>query len=227
MDTTYRKAVCFKSFFLCLSLLLLLSGCEDGITRSNAQTWQTAASSDAQDENALLNINIDEYHNNGSMPDSEYAQINWDNLRLPGHGLKEIVEKYQLRIDLIPEGNPAEDAVMEKMRAELNATPVNPEMNNKKIKLPGFIAPLDMDEKAMISEFLLVPYFGACIHLPPPPLSQTVLVKPLPGKSIGMERAYEPVLVSGMIKTEKTETDLAYAGYQILDAAVEIYRAPE
>lgn len=157
--------------------------------------------------------------------DGEYTEIEWENLELPGQGLADIIQKYQPRIEAIPEGDPAEDALLEEMQAELNAAPVNSALNGKKIKIPGFISPLEVDEaKGMVKEFLLVPYFGACIHTPPPPLNQTLLVKPLEGKSIGVERMYEPVWVYGTIVTEQIHTDLAEAGYQIKDASVEIYR---
>ncbi|SEA97566.1 hypothetical protein SAMN05660964_03006 [Thiothrix caldifontis] len=157
--------------------------------------------------------------------DGEFTEIEWEDLELPGQGLEQIIKKYQPQIDAIPEGDPAEDAVMEKMQSELNAAPVNPALNGKKVKIPGFISPLEVDEdKGMVKEFLLVPYFGACIHVPPPPLNQTLLIKPLEGKSIGMERMYEPVWVSGTIITEQVHTDLAEAGYQIKDASVEIYQ---
>lgn len=160
-----------------------------------------------------------------SPQNGEYTEIEWENLELPGQGLAEIVKKYQPQIDSIPEGDPAEDAVMEQMQAELNAAPVNPELNGKKIKIPGFLSPLEVDEaKGVVKEFLLVPYFGACIHTPPPPLNQTLLVKPLEGKSIGIERMYEPVWVYGTIVTEQIHTNLAEAGYQIKDASVEIYQ---
>jgi hypothetical protein len=160
--------------------------------------------------------------------DGEFTELAWEDLELPGQGLAEIVKKYQPQIDSIPENDPAEDAVMEKMQAELNAAPVNPALDGKKIKIPGFISPLEVDDaKGMVKEFLLVPYFGACIHVPPPPLNQTLLVKPLEGKSIGMERMYEPVWVYGTIIAKQVHTDLAEAGYQIKDARVEIYQDKE
>ena len=166
----------------------------------------------------------------GAAPkqDGEFTEIEWENLEMPGQGLADIMKKYQPQIDAIPEGDPAEDAMMEKVQAELNSAPVNAALNGKKIKIPGFISPLEADDKqGMVKEFLLVPYFGACIHVPPPPLNQTLLVKPLEGKSIGMERMYEPVWVSGTIVTEQVHTDLAEAGYQIKDASVEIYEEDE
>jgi hypothetical protein len=160
--------------------------------------------------------------------DGEFTELAWEDLEMPGHGLADIVKKYQPQIDSIPENDPAEDAVMEKMQAELNTAPVNPALDGKKIKIPGFISPLEVDDaKGMVKEFLLVPYFGACIHVPPPPVNQTLLVKPLEGKSIGMERMYEPVWVYGTIMAQQVHTDLAEAGYQIKDARVEIYQDKE
>ncbi len=160
--------------------------------------------------------------------DGEYTELAWEDLELPGQGLNDIIKKYQPQIDAIPEGDPAEDAVLEKMQAELNSAPVNGVLDGKKIKIPGFISPLEVDEKkGMVKEFLLVPYFGACIHVPPPPLNQTLLVKPQEGKSIGMEQMYEPVWVSGTILARQIHTDLAEAGYQIVDASVTVYQDEE
>ncbi|QQZ27637.1 DUF3299 domain-containing protein [Thiothrix subterranea] len=212
---------------LLIGFFLFLSGC-DTETATNAEQASEAATLPA--DAPALGTKIQQLTGSGAKTTSqtgEYPQIAWEDLELPGHGLEDIVKKYQPQIDAIPEGDPAEEAVMDKMQAELNTAPVNPAMNGKKIKLPGFVAPLEIDESnGMVGDFLLVPYFGACIHLPPPPLSQTLLVKPKTGKSIGMERVYEPVWVSGTIKTESTKTDLADAGYKIVDAAIEMYQEP-
>lgn len=163
----------------------------------------------------------------GEAPDqpSVYPVIAWERLELPGQGMADIIKHYQPLIDRIPEGDPEEDKVMEEMQKALDTAPVNPAMHGKKVKLPGFIAPLEIDEtKGLVKDFLLVPYYGACIHLPPPPLSQTILVQPQTGKGIGLERIAEPVWVYGTLIAEKATTDLAHAGYQIKDAYVEIYQ---
>lgn len=163
----------------------------------------------------------------GEAPDqpTTYTVIAWENLELPGQRMADIIKHYQPLIDRIPEGDPEEDKVMEEMQKALDAAPVNPAMHGKKVKLPGFIAPLEIDEvKGLVKDFLLVPYYGACIHLPPPPLSQTILVQPQAGKGIGLERIAEPVWVYGTLIAEKASTALAYAGYQIKDAYVEIYQ---
>ena len=57
------------------------------------------------------------------------------------------------------------DAFMEEWKNAL----ANEKMDGQLIKIPGFIAPLDWADETELKEFLLVPYFGACIHLPPPP----------------------------------------------------------
>jgi hypothetical protein len=50
-------------------------------------------------------------------------------------------------------------------------------LDGQNIRLPGYIVPLEVSEEGRTTEFLLVPYFGACIHVPPPPSNQIVHVK--------------------------------------------------
>lgn len=159
------------------------------------------------------------------LQDGEYTEMAWEDLELPGQGLEDIIKKYQAQIDAIPEGDPKEQAVMEKMQADLNSAPVNPALNGKKIKLPGYVTPLEVDEKAeVVKEFLLVPYFGACIHVPPPPLNQTILVKTQPDKALNMGDMYSPIWVYGTLSSDFAHTDLADAGYQIKTDKIEIYQ---
>ncbi|KAG1682739.1 Vegetative incompatibility protein HET-E-1 [Nymphon striatum] len=117
-----------------------------------------------------------------------------------------------LLIAATPEGSTKEKEVMKRLQAALNNAPVNTELDKKKIRLSGFISPLEIDEKeGVVKEFLLVPYFGACIHVPPPPLNQTLLIKPAKDQQIKLEDAYEPIWISGVIHAESTVTKLAEA----------------
>ncbi|MEM1436526.1 MAG: DUF3299 domain-containing protein [Pseudomonadota bacterium] len=93
-----------------------------------------------------------------------------------------------------------------------------PELNGVEVKLPGFVVPLDMTSET-VSSFLLVPYFGACIHQPPPPPNQTVYVTL--EDAIAMETMYYPVWVTGTLATERNSSDLAEAGYTMTGLAVE------
>lgn len=228
-----KQSQLFLPIILCSALLL--SACGDD--KTNGLATQPSNTPPTLPDNApAVGTSINSLV---KPPDSElaklktqyadYQELAWTDLELPGQGLADIMKKYQPQLDAIPEGGSTEDEkLMEKMQAEMNAAPVNPALNGKKIKLPGYISPLEVDDqKGTVKEFLLVPYFGACIHVPPPPLNQTLLVKPLADKSLGMERMYEPVWVYGTLSTTSVKTELAEAGYQILDAKVELYEVDQ
>ena len=72
-----------------------------------------------------------------------------------------------------------------------------------------------------MSEFLLVPYFGACIHFPPPPANQIVYVTA--EEPLDLESTWEPIWATGELKTEFRESDLAYSGYTMAVQATEKY----
>jgi hypothetical protein len=72
-------------------------------------------------------------------------------------------------------------------------------------------------------EFLLVPYFGACIHSPPPPLNQTVLVKAKIGDGIRGSGIEDPIWDTGVLTTEGENTKIGDAGYRISNAKIEPY----
>ena len=78
-----------------------------------------------------------------------------------------------------------------------------------------------MDDK-LVREFLLVPYQGACIHVPPPPANQTIYVK-TDDKSAGEYGYFDTVWVTGTIKVVKSVNELAESGYTILASGVEPY----
>ncbi len=81
--------------------------------------------------------------------------------------------------------------------------------------------PLEVTAHGTVQEFLLVPYFGACIHVPPPPSNQIVHVRSR--KGIQLEALYQPFWITGVMRVEHTESELANAGYRISDASTEPY----
>jgi hypothetical protein len=107
------------------------------------------------------------------------------------------------------------------MRQSLNA-PVNPELDGKTVKIPGFIVPLDVAKDGTVSEFFLVPYFGACIHVPPPPPNQIVYVTS--DKGIALDSIYEAYWITGALKLENKSTRLGAAAYSVKAEKVEIYK---
>ncbi len=72
----------------------------------------------------------------------------------------------------------------------------------KEITLKGFMMPLEYDAKE-ISEFLLMPYVPSCLHIPPPPANQLILVKMKKGTKV--KPSFLPVELKGKLKIEENK----------------------
>jgi hypothetical protein len=151
-----------------------------------------------------------------------FLELSWDDLVAPGYDADSIMEKYDPLIDKLEHGSKEALALYEKMDNEFSNAPANAVLADKKVSIPGFIAPLEQFN-GMITEFLLVPYFGACIHLPPPPSNQTLYIKVAPDYEIRNEDAYEPIWVSGELNISDTSTEIGSASYQIQNALISKY----
>ncbi|KGJ88360.1 DUF3299 domain-containing protein [Colwellia psychrerythraea] len=103
----------------------------------------------------------------------------------------------------------------------LASTRIIPAINDAAIRLPAYIVPLEFDDAQRVTQFFLVPFFGACIHLPPPPPNQTIFVNYPQGFTL--ESLYDPYWVSGVIKTSLVENDTAIAAYSMEVHALDIY----
>ncbi|NDD74894.1 MAG: DUF3299 domain-containing protein [Gammaproteobacteria bacterium] len=99
---------------------------------------------------------------------------------------------------------------------------VNKTLDGNTVKIPGFIVPLDVGKDGMVSEFFLVPYFGACIHVPPPPPNQIVYVRM--DKGMALDSIYEAYWITGKLKVTNKTTRLGAAAYQLAGTKVEIYK---
>jgi len=82
---------------------------------------------------------------------------------------------------------------------------VNEDLNGQHVRLAGYVLPLEMGG-SKITEFLLVPYVGACIHEPVPPANQIVRVKFERGFEV--EGRFTPVWVQGRMITQIGESEL-------------------
>ena len=120
--------------------------------------------------------------------------------------------------DISEEGQSA----YEEMQNQLRAAPIVPELNGEYVKIPGYIVPLEFDfEKGTFREFLLAPYFGACIHVPPPPSNQIVYVKSVsPLKQKWLDDA---VWVTGTMTTDSVDSEYGFAGYSMKNINLQVY----
>jgi len=121
-------------------------------------------------------------------------------------------------VDFIsPKDDPFEKALV--------STKVVPELNNTKVRLPGFVVPLEYDARQRVTEFFLVPYFGACIHLPPPPPNQIVLVSYPEG--LELTSLYEAYHVEGTLLTGINDNAMALSAYKLAARTISIYEYVE
>jgi hypothetical protein len=148
-----------------------------------------------------------------------YKEVQWDELVPESWNPEKAFEG--LDLDSLPEDdyNPRVEKAYEAFMEEWAKAPANEKISGQRIKISGFIAPLDWENDAELKEFLLVPYFGACIHLPPPPANQIIHVKtqkPLKGL-----RSMDAAWVYGTISVERHDSgSMGASGYSMaLDKA--------
>ncbi|MEY6432602.1 DUF3299 domain-containing protein [Thioalkalicoccus limnaeus] len=154
--------------------------------------------------------------------DETVETIDWDALIPEDWRPETLFAGYD--IDEIDDEDPLAQTLMDKLLALWREAPIVPELDGRRIRLPGFVVPLEGDG-VRIWEFLLVPYFGACIHVPPPPANQTVHVVTEPER--GYRGAlFDTVWVAGTIRVVTGATELAEAGYRIDAMRVTPYVAP-
>ncbi|HET8563066.1 MAG TPA: DUF3299 domain-containing protein [Candidatus Binatia bacterium] len=90
------------------------------------------------------------------------------------------------------------------------------------VRVPGFVIPLEDNDQA-VSEFLLVPYPMACIHVPAPPPNLIVHVKMDKGKKVNFD-FFAPVWTQGRLKIQKTQNMYTDTSYSMTGLLVEPYR---
>jgi hypothetical protein len=151
--------------------------------------------------------------------------IEWKHLVPAGYNPDKLLEKYDREVANLRDGDPRAERLAKELRQAWEDAPVVQSLNNKTVKLTGFLVTLEGDGKA-VSEFLLVPYFGACIHVPPPPSNQIVLVR-TGARPFKANQMFDMVSVTGRIRTERARNELASASYVIESTRVEPYVPPK
>jgi uncharacterized protein len=107
------------------------------------------------------------------------------------------------------------------LREAWSDAPVVSQLDGQNVKIPGFAVPIEYDEKN-VSQFLLVPYFGACIHSPAPPSNQIINVQS-GDTGINPDSIWDPIWVTGVLRTERLNTEAGDASYSIESAVIEPY----
>lgn len=153
-----------------------------------------------------------------TTPLAGYTEITWE--ALTPKGWDPAASFREMNLSRLKDSDPRAIEALAKLRKAWDEAPLEASMNGKRIRIAGFAVPLERvgDD---VSEFLLVPYFGACIHSPPPPANQTihVLVK---GKPRPMN-TMDTVWVAGTLELHRADSGLGVAGYRLQADSVRPY----
>ncbi|CAA0090017.1 Uncharacterised protein [Zhongshania aliphaticivorans] len=167
----------------------------------------------------------------GVQKSESYLDIEWTDL-MPKDDLDAILNPPEYLDDIV-DGS-VEDQLSElgqlslpeaddsRYQQALVSSRVVEEFDGKAIRLPGFIVPLAFGSSQQeVTRFFLVPYFGACIHVPPPPPNQIIYAEF--DKGFKLESLYDPFFLSGVLSTTMVEHETATAAYVIKVEKIEPY----
>lgn len=160
----------------------------------------------------------------GPSPQGAVARdIGWSDLVPPRGDPHEQVGEARLDIDTLTDSDPRAVAMLNRMREAWSRAPTVAALDGAWVRIPGYVVPLEAPASGR-PEFLLVPYFGACIHAPPPPANQIIHVLPMPAAK-GL-RAMDAVWVSGRLTVAQSESAMGASGYRMEAVMVDEFVVP-
>jgi hypothetical protein len=182
----------------------------------------SAALQETADDGAPLRAESPEHEADAPEPEAGLPEpdengittINWDDLLPPGEleRLEDIYNTAFVTMEMNHFGG---------QMPQLGTFNIQQALIGETVRMPGFILPLDYQPGGEIDEFLLVPYFGACIHTPPPPPNQIVYVTM--DEPIELEEIWAPVWVTGVLSSRRHLNALGDAAYTLTLTAHEPY----
>jgi len=147
-----------------------------------------------------------------------FREVTWDDLTPKDWDpLKQFRD---MNFGAMSDADPKAIEMLKRMRETWDNAPTNVALDGQNVRIPGYLVPLDESKDGLI-QFLLVPYFGACIHTPPPPSNQIIEVRPKqPVKGF---RPMDTVWVNGTLRTLRSETYMGTSSYRMDALRVEPY----
>jgi len=147
-------------------------------------------------------------------------EIGWEEL-MPEGEEERFAQLYQQQMMMLYSGAGVAEGSAGDVAVQIGTFNTVKELNETKIRIPGYTVPFDFRPNAEITEFLLVPYYGACLHAPPPPPNQTVFA--MTDDPIQLKDLAQAVWIEGTLYTQTQESELADAAYTIRVDKVEKY----
>jgi len=149
----------------------------------------------------------------------DYKEITWE--ALVPKGWDPSKDFKALNLSTLKDGDPKAMDALQKMRDLWDKAPTEPSLAGARVRLPGFAIPLEQ-KGDKVTEFLLVPYFGACIHTPPPPANQ--IIHAVSSKAVSKLSTMDPIWVSGTMSLQASQTPFGGAGYRLTVDKVTPYK---
>tara|TARA_R110002072_G_scaffold144381_1_gene290419 strand:- start:5 stop:700 length:696 start_codon:yes stop_codon:yes gene_type:complete len=146
--------------------------------------------------------------------------VGWEDL-MPEGEEERLAQMYQAQMATLYSSAPIAEGSAADTSVQIGTFNTVDALNGVKVRIPGYTVPFEYGSKAEITEFLLVPYFGACIHSPPPPPNQTIFVKT--DTPIKLKDLAQAVWIEGTMLTQTQNSDLADAAYTIEMTSIEKY----
>lgn len=150
-----------------------------------------------------------------------YRAIAWDALAPPGWDAMQGLAGVDLK--KLDDADPAAAEMLKKLRQAWDKAPVNMQLVGQAVRLAGYVVPLEQNAEGL-TEFLLVPYYGACIHSPPPPANQVVQV--VPKRAAKGVRSMDTVSISGVLRYARNDSYMGTSSWRLEAVAVEPYVDP-
>ena len=151
-------------------------------------------------------------------PAAPVQTIAWDALVAPGwDGMQEF---RKLDLSALQDSDPRAAEILKRMRKAWDDAPVNLALIGKPVRIAGYVVPLEEAAEGL-TEFLLVPHYGACIHTPPPPANQVVHVRPR--AAVKGLRAMDTVWVSGTLAYARADTAMGLSSWSLPPVEVQTY----
>lgn len=154
------------------------------------------------------------------MMSTGVREIGWEEL-MPEGEEERLAQLYQQQMSMLYSGGPIAEGSAGDQMIQIGTFNTVKELNEIKVRIPGYTVPFEFGANAEITEFLLVPYYGACLHAPPPPPNQTVFA--MTEEPIKLRNLAQAVWIEGTMYTQTQESELADAAYTIRVDKVETY----
>lgn len=160
--------------------------------------------------------------NKNAFSNTDYTEIEWIQL-MPAEDLQALLNPPDFLADIEDGSNKdsfesldtlsATDQTAKRFEQALKSTRVMQAFDNARIRLPGFIVPLASDEQQRVTQFFIVPYFGACLHMPPPPPNQIIYSESKVG--IELMTLQDAYWFEGTLLTDQTEMKQGSSAYTL------------